>query len=198
MIVDVVMPKMGESITEGTILEWYKKVGDVIEKDETLLEIGTDKVDSEIPSSASGTVSELLANPNDIVEVGRVIARIDTDENSKQADKIETEKRNPIIEKVETVIEKSLPPSPSGPVEKNQKKVIVRKSENTNSAIVTPAVMRIVSQEGISLSELELIEGTGANGRVTKKDLQNYINARTDSRVEFISIFGNESSKSII
>ena len=183
MIVDVVMPKMGESITEGTILEWYKKVGDVIEKDETLLEIGTDKVDSEIPSPASGTVSELLANSNDIVEVGRVIARIDTDENSKQADKIETKKRNPIIEKVETVIEKSLPPSPSGPVEKNQKKVIVRKSENTNSAIVTPAVMRIVSQEGISLSELELIEGTGANGRVTKKDLQNYINARTDSNL---------------
>ena len=65
------------------------------------------------------------------------------------------------------MIEKSLPPSPSGPVEKNQKKVIVRKSENTNSAIVTPAVMRIVSLEGISLSELELIEGTGANGRVT-------------------------------
>ena len=68
MVVDVVMPKMGESIMEGTILEWYKKVGDSIEKDETLLEIGTDKVDSEIPSPASGTISEILANPNDIVE----------------------------------------------------------------------------------------------------------------------------------
>ena len=100
-----------------------EKVGDPVEKDELFLEIGTDKVDSEIPSPASGTVSKLLANPNDIVEVGRVIARIDTDENSKQTDKIETKKRNPIIEKVETVIEKSLPPSPSGPVEKNQKKV---------------------------------------------------------------------------
>ena len=78
MVVDVVMPKMGESIMEGTILEWYKKVGDSIEKDETLLEIGTDKVDSEIPSPASGTISEILANPNDIVDIGKVIARIDT------------------------------------------------------------------------------------------------------------------------
>ena len=67
MIVDVVMPKMGESITEGTILEWYKKIGDLIEKDETLLEIGTDKVDSEIPSPESGTVCDILANPNDVI-----------------------------------------------------------------------------------------------------------------------------------
>ena len=67
MIVDVVMPKMGESITEGTILEWYKKIGDSIEKDETLLEIGTDKVDSEIPSPESGTVCDILANPNDVL-----------------------------------------------------------------------------------------------------------------------------------
>ena len=67
MIVDVVMPKLGESITEGTIIQWLKSVGDVIEKDEALLEIGTDKVDSEIPSPASGTISEILASPNDIV-----------------------------------------------------------------------------------------------------------------------------------
>ena len=79
MIVDVVMPKMGESLTEGTILEWRKKVGDPVALDEILLEIGTDKVDSEIPSSSAGTVVEILAEPNDIKEVGEVIARIDTD-----------------------------------------------------------------------------------------------------------------------
>ena len=77
MIIDVVMPKMGESITEGTILEWRKNVGDDVSLDEILLEIGTDKVDSEIPASASGVVVEILANPNEVVEVGRVIARID-------------------------------------------------------------------------------------------------------------------------
>ena len=79
MIVDVVMPKMGESINEGTILEWRKEVGEKINLDEILLEIGTDKVDSEIPSSAAGTVIEILAEPNDVKEVGQVIARIDTD-----------------------------------------------------------------------------------------------------------------------
>ena len=79
MTVDVIMPKMGESINEGTILEWRKKVGESIQLEEILLEIGTDKVDSEIPSSAAGIVVEILAEPNDVKEVGEVIARIDTD-----------------------------------------------------------------------------------------------------------------------
>ena len=78
MVIDVVMPKMGESITEGTILEWYKKVGEHIAVDETLLEIGTDKVDSEIPAPKSGIVTEILAQPNDVIDVGEVIARIET------------------------------------------------------------------------------------------------------------------------
>ena len=78
MIVDVVMPKMGESINEGTILEWRKKVGEPIGLDEILLEIGTDKVDSEIPSSASGVLVEILAEPNDVIAVGKVIGKINT------------------------------------------------------------------------------------------------------------------------
>ena len=81
MLVDVVMPKMGESIMEGTILEWRKKVGDPVEKDELFLEIGTDKVDSEIPSLESGIIVEILAQENDVVDVGTVIARIETDES---------------------------------------------------------------------------------------------------------------------
>ena len=180
MVVDVVMPKMGESIMEGTILEWYKKVGDSIEKDETLLEIGTDKVDSEIPSPASGTISEILANPNDIVDVGKVIAKIDTNESSMQDEKTEKEEPKSGKDKEVTIPSKSLS-SPEKKIEKTQKNIIVKMSDNTNSAILTPAVMNIASRQGISLGELELIDGTGANGRVTKKDLQNYINTNTDS-----------------
>ena len=90
MIIDVVMPKMGESITEGTILEWKKQVGDSIAMDEILLEIGTDKVDSEIPSSTEGVIVEILAKPNDIIEVGKVIAKIDSGkEPSKSNDSLE-------------------------------------------------------------------------------------------------------------
>ena len=83
MIVDIVMPKMGESINEGTILEWRKKIGDSVELDEILLEIGTDKVDSEIPSSTSGIVTDILFKPNDVVEVGTVIAKINTGQKSE-------------------------------------------------------------------------------------------------------------------
>ena len=81
MIVDVLMPKMGESITEGTIVEWKKNVGDMIAKDETLLEISTDKVDSEIPCPTEGKVLELLFNENDTVEVNTIIARIGTEDS---------------------------------------------------------------------------------------------------------------------
>ena len=105
MIIDIVMPKMGESITEGTILEWKKQVGDTIALDEILLEIGTDKVDSEIPSSAEGVVVEILAKPNDVVEVGKVIAKIDSEVESSSAVKpIEKNGKNPIdnSQKIET------------------------------------------------------------------------------------------------
>ena len=100
MIVDIVMPKMGESINEGTILEWRKKIGDSIELDEILLEIGTDKVDSEIPSSASGILTDILFKPNDVVEVGTVIAKINTGQKSEvlKTDKEKQTKINNIHE----------------------------------------------------------------------------------------------------
>ena len=79
MIVDVIMPKLGESITEGTIIEWKKQIGDDIAQDETILEISTDKVDSEVPSPSAGKLIEVLYNPNDVVAVGEVIARIMSD-----------------------------------------------------------------------------------------------------------------------
>ena len=81
MIVDIIMPKMGESINEGTILEWRKEIGDSVQLDEILLEIGTDKVDSEIPSSVAGILVEILAKPNEVKEVGDVIARVSTNKD---------------------------------------------------------------------------------------------------------------------
>ena len=184
MVVDVVMPKMGESITEGTVLEWYKKVGELIEKDETLLEIGTDKVDSEIPSPESGIISEILAGPNEIVDVGNIIARIETSGKIQKENKLE--KVTPIKEKkVEKSVEKTEEPSSKKNI-KNQKRenIVIRTIQDSNSAIFTPAVMKVASQRGISLSELEMINGTGANGRVTKKDLQNYIASDEDSNLK--------------
>ena len=96
MKVDIKMPKLGESITEGTIVKWWKKPGDHIKKDETLLEISTDKVDSEIPSPYEGEIVELLKNENDTVEVDSVIARIETD--SKEAAKSEVKSEKPTNE----------------------------------------------------------------------------------------------------
>ena len=179
MIIDVVMPKMGESITEGTILEWHKEIGESIEKDETLLEIGTDKVDSEIPAPESGTVCDILAKPNDVIDVGNIIARIDTSGGSHQpSEKIEE------LEKIEESEKPEIKKQPKvhKKVKKNEKETIkISKSIGSNSAILTPAVIKLASQNGIRLSEVEMISGTGANGRVTKKDLQNYINSNTSS-----------------
>ena len=89
MIVDIVMPKMGESITEGTILEWRKKVGDSIAMDEIILEIGTDKVDSEIPSPTAGVLVEIIGQPNDVMDVGAIIAKVETDGVSAKIEKKE-------------------------------------------------------------------------------------------------------------
>tara|TARA_B100001564_G_scaffold359991_1_gene384412 strand:+ start:4437 stop:5726 length:1290 start_codon:yes stop_codon:yes gene_type:complete len=173
MVIDVVMPKMGESITEGTILEWYKKVGDSIAKDETLLEIGTDKVDSEIPAPNKGIVTEILAQPNDVIDVGEVIARIETGKaeiNSKQS----IEKSIKIIknnQKKKQVEEKDSKDS----FKKIEESSAIKISSKSSNVLLSPAVTNLANQEGISLTELEQINGTGKNGRVTKKDLEKYI-----------------------
>ena len=167
MIIDVVMPKMGESITEGTILEWRKQIGDKIELDEILLEIGTDKVDSEIPSSAAGIILEILAKPNDVIEVGKIIAKIDVDGNvseSKNGNKGAGEITN---QNVQQLLENN-----NKKVSENDKKL---KSETKQKKFYSPIVMKIVAEEGIPLNELELISGTGRGGRITKKDIMKYV-----------------------
>ncbi len=173
MLVDVVMPKMGESITEGTILEWRKKVGDTIAADEILLEIGTDKVDSEIPSPNAGVIAEILAEPNDVVEVGKVIVRIETDGDVAAAPIPEPEKEPK--QKPEPV-QATEQPSPVTTSEPPPNKSIPQTGEKK---YYTPLVKSIARKEGISQDELVAIQGTGKNGRVTKKDLLAYIETRT-------------------
>ena len=167
MVVDVVMPKMGESITEGTILEWRKGVGATIATDEILLEIGTDKVDAEIPTPNSGIITEILAEPNDVVEVGKVIARIDTDESGATPTPSKT---TPEPEK-EPEPPPPVPTKPEPPVSSTEKKYY------------TPVVKSIARKEGVSQEELAAITGTGKNGRVTKKDLLTHLEQRTAAQV---------------
>ena len=150
MVIDVVMPKMGESITEGTILEWYKKVGEPIAADETLLEIGTDKVDSEIPAPNGGIVIEILAQPNDVIDVGEVIARIET--SKTETDNIQSiEEPDELMkdDQKEKQVEKE---GLSDFVSQTEKINSIKISSSNVSATVSPAVTNLANQQGISLA----------------------------------------------
>ena len=162
--VELIMPKMGESVAEATIIKWLKKEGDKIAADEIVLEIATDKVDSEIPSTAEGTLIKRLFNEGDVVQVGKAIAIISTDANAK----VETpEVIAPV--KTETIsVQKELA---------NTVVAEVAAIERTSASgkFYSPLVRNIAKEEGIAIAELENIAGTGANGRVTKNDILAYI-----------------------
>jgi len=171
---DVVMPKMGESITEGTILEWKKKVGDSIAKDETLLEISTDKVDSEIPSPATGTIVEIIAQVNDTIPVGDVIARIGEVGESASTEEVS----------VETApTEESVPTEPDLVLEIKevvQSEIVIEKPIiQSGKRFYSPLVKSIAKKEGITQAELDALMGTGNNGRVNKQDILAYLKIRT-------------------
>ena len=167
-IVDLVMPKLGESIMEATILKWLKQPGDKVAQDETVLEIATDKVDSEVPSTTAGVIEEVLFNVNEVVPIGTVIARIRT----------------------ETAVSSVEPPR-----EKPQQTVVINTPTPTVSTTHTsaglagvnkfysPLVLNIAASEGIALSELETIPGTGNEGRVTKKDILDYVRKKQTGQV---------------
>jgi len=158
--VDVVMPQMGVSVSEGTITKWNKQVGDPIEADETLLEISTDKVDTEVPSPASGVVSEILVEEGQTVDVGTVLARIGGEAGAAAPAPPEPEPE-PAPAPARAVSE---PPAEA-----------VAPSENGRS-FVSPVVARIASEHGIDPSQ---VPGTGSGGRVTKKDIQAFLAAGT-------------------
>ena len=170
MITDIVMPKMGESITEGTIIEWRKEVGQSIQKDEILLEIGTDKVDSEIPSSCAGVLVEILAEPNDVKEVGEVIARINTDQDNTVNSSTPNDKvsDHSIDNKNKTDYQTNL---------------VQPKPKTDTKRFYTPLVMKIAAERGLPLNDLETIVGTGIGGRVTKKDILKYLDDRNNTDI---------------
>ena len=169
MVIDIVMPKMGESITEGTIIEWRKKIGDIVEMDEILLEIGTDKVDSEIPSPAAGTIVEILAKPNDIMEVGTVIAKVETDSDAALVQKstqslVSEQKTEELVEDKIVEVPKAISPK--------------TKPQSGEKKFFTPVVNKIAIENNIEIDELMTILGTGKGGRVTKVDVLNYLKSR--------------------
>ena len=169
--VELIMPKMGESVAEATVIKWLKNVGDTIEMDESVLEIATDKVDSEIPSSIEGVLVKQLFKEDDVVLVGQAVAIIDTNADATQIDetpvlaKVEVEPSEELV-KIEKIIEETI------------ETTSIPKSSDSNK-FFSPLVRSIAQKEGISGSELESISGSGKNGRVTKKDILAYLSKRS-------------------
>jgi 2-oxoglutarate dehydrogenase E2 component (dihydrolipoamide succinyltransferase) len=168
-LVDLIMPKLGESIMEATILKWHKKPGDTVQEDETVLDIATDKVDSEIPSSVQGVIEEIIYQENDIVPIGTVIATI----RVKDGDNIVQKNSLPDPEKPINNEEKIDIEVPYYPPANNE--TFKKSSENDTLRFYSPLVINIAQQEGVSMLELENIVGTGQDGRVSKKDILAYV-----------------------
>ncbi len=167
MKVDIAMPKMGESLTEGTIIAWLKAVGDEVKKDEIIYEITTDKVDTEIPSPVDGILIEIKVKEQETVDIDTVVAVIETD--SSEA----------------IVVEEKLVPSNNiqdSSETKNISKSV--KKKKISNKFFSPLVMSIANKENISFQELDSISGTGADGRVSKKDILNYISNKEKSSTQ--------------
>jgi len=171
-IVDLVMPKMGESIMEATVLKWHKKPGDKVKMDETVLEIATDKVDSEVPSTGEGVITEILFKENDVVPVGTVIARIDSAGGGSVA-------AQPAAVPAQAAQPAPAPqPVYTAPAPTVQAASAAPAAVADGGRFYSPLVLNIAGKEGISMAELEQIPGTGNEGRVTKKDILNYVTNR--------------------
>ena len=167
--VELIMPKMGESVAEATIISWQKEVGETIEMDETVVEIATDKVDSEVPSTVDGVLVKKLFEADDIVKVGQVFAIVETEDEAEV-----------------TANEEEKVPSPEVAAAKVEEQVAqiqesVQPITNEGSLFYSPLVRSIASEEGISLEELEQIPGTGKEGRITKVDILAYVKNRNNS-----------------
>ena len=171
---ELILPKMGESIMEATILKWHKSVGDMVAEDETVLEVATDKVDSEVPSPVAGKIEELCFSENEVVAIGSVLARISTGaatdvspgqstEEVKKEDKAEVKKE---VRKAAQV-----------------KAAAVEKPMSSVGRFYSPLVRSIAAKENISQSALDNIQGSGLNGRVTKADILGYLESGSGSRV---------------
>ena len=181
---DVSMPELGESVTEGTITTWLKEVGDTVEVDEPLLEVSTDKVDTEIPSPVAGTLVEILAEEDDTVEVGEVIARIgdaDAKPAEKEAPKAEEPKEEPKEEKKEAP--KAEEPKEEKPKEDKPAQQASTKVNKSDGSLpyVTPLVRKLAEKHGVDLST---VEGTGVGGRIRKQDVIAAAKGGSDDKAE--------------
>lgn len=169
--IDLIMPKMGESIAEATILKWLKNPGDSIEMDEPILEIATDKVDSEVPSPVDGVMGEHLFAEGDVVAVGKAVATISTDQAAPEApasSEAEDKKGEELAKDV---------PMPES-VKANEASAPVKLEKPVSDRFYSPLVMNIARTEGIAMDELERVPGSGKEGRVTKKDIKGYLKNR--------------------
>ncbi|OWP78642.1 dihydrolipoamide acetyltransferase family protein [Flavobacterium oreochromis] len=166
------LPKMGESVAEATVTNWLKNVGDHIEMDEAVLEIATDKVDSEVPSEVAGTLVEILFQKDDVVQVGQTIAIIETEGGIvvESAPKVEVKVENIPASEVAKTVEVA-------------KDTVASVDFSSSDKFFSPLVKNIAKEEGISLMELESIQGTGKDGRVNKDDILNYIKNRGSQSV---------------
>jgi 2-oxoglutarate dehydrogenase E2 component (dihydrolipoamide succinyltransferase) len=172
-LVEMVMPKMGESIMEGTILRWLKNVGDKIEQDESVLEVATDKVDTEVPATASGILKEILAQNGEVIPVGKPIAIIATD-----GDESSTSPAAQPAQKEET---SNITATAQVSAITNDIKTKPHISNGESLRFYSPLVMNIARQENVTMAELESIKGTGKDERVTKNDILEYIQTRKTS-----------------
>ncbi len=163
---ELIMPKMGESITEATILKWLKREGDTVALDEAVLEIATDKVDSEVPSPVAGVIQKLLYKEGDIVPVGKAVAVLQTEVGNAAT----STPKAPAVTKTETIA------SPAKAEVKTA--TATTQISNNGNRFYSPLVLNIARQEGISMAELESMSGTGNDGRVTKKDILSFVQNR--------------------
>ncbi|MBC7914161.1 MAG: 2-oxo acid dehydrogenase subunit E2 [Pyrinomonadaceae bacterium] len=177
-----VLPKMGESVAEATIIKWLKQPGDQIREDEVLVEIATDKVDSDVPSPVTGKILELLAEENDVAQIGDVIAIIQTEEAESEATFSETvvTPTPPILVKEEQESQQLPIDIPAIPQVEEKARINPPLAEQESSSrFYSPLVKSIAAEEGLSNQDLDAIAGTGAEGRVTKQDLLDFIQQRS-------------------
>ena len=169
-LIEVIMPKMGESIMEATILKWLKSVGERIEADEYLLEVATDKIDTEVPCTQSGILTQILVAEGEIAEIGKPICIINSDESEGTEPKVEeiSETLAQEIEEIKQLTGINLDP-------------LASTSTSSSSKFYSPLVLNIAKEENISSAELDAIAGTGADGRVTKHDIFAYLKNRQTS-----------------
>ena len=187
--IEIVLPRMGESVDEATITGWLKNEGDKINEDDLIVEIATDKVDSEVPSEFSGILIKKLCDVNDVVKVGDRIAIIEADSVEPNLKKVGPLKKLDNLKKID-----------SGRIYfiKKGDSLIQKNISNESSRIYSPLVKNISKQEGISINELDNIKGSGKNGRITKNDLLSYIsNSETTEKVSE-NILSNELSDEIV